>query len=133
MGGSGSFFFHLTNQWLAVAGRGVAIRVRRRTRRTVAAMLGPVLVGGTALVPVTAVAAAAAALTAVSTAVSATPAKASLSGSVLILSTSVNGGTSSAEAQQAAALGLTGDGGVGSDVGCDDEGAVRDLLGDRHR
>ncbi|HVB45079.1 MAG TPA: RHS repeat-associated core domain-containing protein [Streptosporangiaceae bacterium] len=35
------------------------------------------------------------------------PAKASASGSVLILSTSVNGGTSSAEAQQASALGLS--------------------------
>ncbi|HEY3902470.1 MAG TPA: hypothetical protein VGM14_01010, partial [Streptosporangiaceae bacterium] len=107
MGGSRSFFSNLTNQWLAVTGRGVAVRARRRTRRTVAAMLGPVLVAGTATVPVTAVAAGAAALTAVSTAVAAAPAKASLSGSVLILSTSVNGGTSSAEAHQAAALGST--------------------------
>jgi RHS repeat-associated protein len=59
------------------------------------------------LVPAAGVLAGAAAVTAVSTAVASAPAQASLSGPVLILSTSVNGGSSSTEAQQATALGLT--------------------------
>jgi RHS repeat-associated protein len=91
-----------------MAVRRAAGRAGRRARRVAAAGLAPVLAAGTSLFPVMTVAVAgAAAVTAVSAVVAAAPARASLSGSVLILQTSVNGGSSSAEAQQAAALGLT--------------------------
>ena len=59
------------------------------------------------LVPVTVVAAGAVAITATGWAVSRAPAQASISGSVLILGSSVNGGTSSAEGRAASALGLS--------------------------
>lgn len=85
----------------------VSRRAARHLRRGTAVLISPVVGVGAYLVPVTAVAAGAAAITAVSTAVSATPAKASGSGTVLILSTSVNGGLSSAEAAAATALGYT--------------------------
>ncbi len=77
-------------------------------RRVTAGVTAPLL-AASGLVPVAAVVAGgAAAATAVSWATARTPAKAaSLSGSALILSTSVNGGTSSAEAQAAQALGLS--------------------------
>jgi RHS repeat-associated protein len=59
------------------------------------------------LVPVVGAAVVAAAVSVAGVAASSAPAHASTSGSVLILSTSVSGGTSSVEAQQAAALNLS--------------------------
>ena len=83
-------------------------RVARRGRRLASGALAPVTGVAAQLVPVAAAAVVgAAAVTAASVALSDQPAQASVSGTALILSTSVNGGTSSLEAQQATALGLT--------------------------
>src|SRR5258708_11843996 len=90
--------------WVGFRAR--ARRVFPRARRLGALVTVPSLLAS-GLAPVAGIVAGSAAVTAASVAVSAPPAKASMSGSVLILSTSVNGGTSSAEAQQASALGLT--------------------------
>jgi RHS repeat-associated protein len=81
-------------------------RIRRSVPRWVSVLLAPVLAAGMSpVVPVSVVAASAVAVTAASVA-TAGPARAA-SGSVLILSTSVNGGSSSAEAKAAANLGFT--------------------------
>jgi RHS repeat-associated protein len=82
-------------------------RASTAARRTLSLMLAPATAAGTALLPVTAAAVGATAITVASTAVAARQARAALSGSVLILQTGVNGGSSSAEATQAAALGLS--------------------------
>src|SRR5712691_1715534 len=82
-----------------------AVQLRRMRRAGVLAAVPSLVASG--LVPAAGVLAGAAAVTAVSTVVASVPARASLSGPVLILSTSVNGGSSSTEAQQATALGLT--------------------------
>ena len=79
--------------------------LRRGRRAAVLAVVQSLLASG--LAPVAAVAAGAAAVTAASIVSTATPARASISGSALILATSVNGGSSSAEAQAASALGLS--------------------------
>ena len=88
------------------AGRGPSSRawrqVGRRIRCAAAVVMAPVLGAGTSLTAGTAVVAGAAALTVVSTVAVAAPAQAATSKSVLILGSSVNGGTSSAEYQQAA-------------------------------
>jgi RHS repeat-associated protein len=81
-------------------------RAGKVVKRILVVLTVPVFGLGQGLVPVTAAVGGAAAITAVSTAVSKAPAHA-LSGTALILSTSVNGGSSSVEAQQATALGLT--------------------------
>jgi RHS repeat-associated protein len=91
------------------AGRAPARRLARRSRRLVALALSPVLATGTSLTPVVVVAAGAAAATVVSAAVAAAPARAAspCSGPVLVFPDSVNGGSSSAEAAEAAALGCS--------------------------
>jgi hypothetical protein len=86
--------------------RAAVRRILRRTRRAAAVVAVQSLLGS-ALPGVAVVAAGAAAVTAASIVSASTPAQASISGSVLILSTSVNGGTSSAEAHAASALGLS--------------------------
>lgn len=86
--------------------RTLARRAGRRLRRVAAVVTASSLVGS-GLVPVAVVAGGAVAATAASIVAAHDPAKASVSGSVLILSTSVNGGASSAEAQAATALGLS--------------------------
>ena len=86
--------------------RTAARRVGRRLRRLAAVVVASALTGSV-LAPVAAVAGGAAAVTAAAIVSTRTPAKASISGSVLILSTSVNGGSASAEAQAATGLGLT--------------------------
>ncbi len=87
---------------------------RRRLLPAVRRMLGSALsvvltAGSLTVMPVAVVAAGAAAATAVSAAVAAAPAHAagSCSGSVLVFGDSVNGGSSSQEAAQAAALGCS--------------------------
>src|SRR5450432_932956 len=82
------------------SGTGDARRARRSVRGWVGLVLTPVIaVGtGTALVPVAVVAAGAAAATVAGVVVGSAPALAA-TGTALILSTSVNGGTSSAEAR----------------------------------
>jgi len=92
-----------------IAGPGRAARRRCRARRMVAWALNPVLVAGLTVPPVAVVAAGVAAATAVSAAVAVAPAKAAgpCSGSVLVFPDSVNGGSSSAEAEEAAALGCS--------------------------
>lgn len=78
-----------------------------RVRRMLVMLAVPVLGAGSLVVPASVVVAGAAAITAAGAIAAHTPARAS-SGSVLILSTSVNGGSSSVEAQQASTtLGLT--------------------------
>ena len=81
-----------------------------RATRRLGALAGATSLVASGLSPVaavTAVAAGTAAATAYGVWRADTPARASLTGSVLILSTSVNGGSSSTEATKAAALGLT--------------------------
>ena len=93
------------------AGRrpGRRARARSKFRRMLAAALGPVFLAGTSLPAVAAVAAGTVAATVLSAAVASAPAKAAgtCSGSVLVFPDSVNGGSSSAEATEAAALGCT--------------------------
>ena len=92
----------------AGAPRGTRLRrAARRGRRLTAAVLGPVVAAGTSLVPAAAVTGAVTAGLAAAAVVKAAPAKASSLGSVLILSSSVNGGTSSAEAAAATADGYS--------------------------
>jgi hypothetical protein len=81
---------------------------RRGIRRWACLLLAPVtaVATGTALVPVSVVVAGAAAVTAAGVVAGSVPARAS-SVSVLVLSTSVNGGSSSAEAVAASGLGYT--------------------------
>jgi RHS repeat-associated protein len=80
-------------------GRRWARGLSRAGRRAVALVMAPVTAAGVSLVPVTAAAVAGAGvITVASAAVAAAPAKAA-TGTVLILSTSVNGGTASAEAR----------------------------------
>lgn len=76
-------------------------RVARRARRVAAMVTAPVTGAGSVLVPVSVVAAGAAAISVVSAAVAPVAARASTQPSVLILGSSVNGGTSSTEYQQA--------------------------------
>ena len=84
-----------------------ARRAARRARRGVSLLLAPVQ-GVLPSIPAVALTAAVTATAAAAVvAAPATPAEASISGSVLILSTSVNGGSSSAEAQAASSLGLS--------------------------
>jgi hypothetical protein len=81
------------------SGNGYVRRARRSAGGWVSLVLAPVMAvgAGTALVPVAVVAAGAAAVTAAGVAEGSAPAKAA-TGTALILSTSVNGRTSSAEA-----------------------------------
>jgi RHS repeat-associated protein len=89
-------------------GRARQRRARRRVVRLVATALAPVLTAGT-LQAAAVVAGGAVAATVVSAAVSPAPAKAATtcSGSVLVFPDSVNGGSSSAEAAEASALGCS--------------------------
>jgi trimeric autotransporter adhesin len=89
--------------------RRVRARAAGRTiRRATAWLLGPVLAAGV-LSPVAVVAGGVAAATVVSAAVASAPAKAAgtCSGTVLVFPDSVNGGSSSAEASEASALGCS--------------------------
>ncbi len=81
-------------------------RASVRIRRALAVLSAHGLVAS-GLAPVAVVAVGAVAITATGWAVSHAPARASISGSVLILGSSVNGGTGSAEANAASALGLS--------------------------
>jgi RHS repeat-associated protein len=94
--------------WVRVRGmRGSGLVAAGRLRRIVAGLLAPVLAASMSLVPAAvAVTSGAAAVTAVTAAVAPTPARATAS-TALILSTSVNGGTSSPEYAAAVAAGDT--------------------------
>lgn len=109
--------------------------MRKRARRIWALAAVPsIAVSG--LAPAVGAVAGTTAISAAIVSMSAQPAKASLPGSVLILSTSVNGGSASVEAQQASALGLSvtvASASTWDGMGWDDQVAVSGVLGDHHR
>ncbi len=84
-------------------------RTGRRARRALAVLVSPVMALGGGVLPVASAVGGAAALTVASVAASSAPARASTTctGSVLVFPNSVNGGSSSAEAAEATALGCT--------------------------
>jgi RHS repeat-associated protein len=99
----------MNGRWRQAAGvrRPRLRRAARTARRVLAAGLGPVVAAGMSLVPAAAVTGAVAGAAAVASVAHAPAAKAATSGSVLILASSVNGGSSSAEAEAATADGYT--------------------------